>query len=237
MHKPSNWREQIGENASTNRNISTITRSKKIHRWIFLKKFLAFIQVARFSFFSGHSFRRTSASILANTGATAERVQRLGKWLNAKVANEYVEESLFYKKTTGDMITSSIASNTVTSRATVTSQRMVAVASQATAASQVMVASQGYLDNVHDDEEINYDELQGITNSIEAHVQDVSANVGHGANTSGRVREAFSNITNSGDDSMHGRKVEDFMKSSRFSFSNCEVHFHLSDSKKKIVIS
>lgn len=57
---------------------------------------------------AGHSFRRTSATILANSGADIETILRHGGWRNEKCAKGYIEDALHYKERTGNMITSSI---------------------------------------------------------------------------------------------------------------------------------
>jgi len=57
----------------------------------------------------GHSFRRTSATILANTkNVTMEMVKRHGGWKSTKVAEQYIEDSVEYKRHTGNVIESSI---------------------------------------------------------------------------------------------------------------------------------
>lgn len=53
---------------------------------------------------SGHSFRRTSATILANSGADMETIMRHGGWRNESCAKGYIEDSLAYKAKTGKMI-------------------------------------------------------------------------------------------------------------------------------------
>nr|XP_015840866.1 PREDICTED: uncharacterized protein LOC103315242 isoform X2 [Tribolium castaneum] len=40
----------------------------------------------------GHCFRRSSASLLANAGATMERIKRHGGWRSTTVAEGYIEE-------------------------------------------------------------------------------------------------------------------------------------------------
>lgn len=57
---------------------------------------------------AGHSFRRTSATILANSGADMETIMRHGGWRNESCAKIYIEDSLHYKAKTGNMITSSV---------------------------------------------------------------------------------------------------------------------------------
>ena len=58
---------------------------------------------------TGHAFRRTSATILANSGANMERIKRIGAWKSDKIAEGYVENSLAYKRETSDLIISSIS--------------------------------------------------------------------------------------------------------------------------------
>lgn len=48
--------------------------------------------------FTGHSFRRSSATLAANAGADITTLKRLGGWKSDKVANSYVEESLLTKR-------------------------------------------------------------------------------------------------------------------------------------------
>ncbi|EFA09409.2 uncharacterized protein LOC103315043 isoform X1 [Tribolium castaneum] len=44
------------------------------------------------SSYTGHCFRRSSASLLANAGATMERIKRHGGWRSTTVAEGYIEE-------------------------------------------------------------------------------------------------------------------------------------------------
>lgn len=62
----------------------------------------------RILFITGHSFRRTSATILANSGADMEMIMRHGNWRNESCAKGYIEDSLGYKTRMGQMIQSSI---------------------------------------------------------------------------------------------------------------------------------
>lgn len=57
---------------------------------------------------SGHSFRRTSATILANNGADLETIMRHGRWRNGSCARGYIEESLQHKARTGQLIQCSV---------------------------------------------------------------------------------------------------------------------------------
>ncbi|XP_044756309.1 uncharacterized protein LOC123314913, partial [Coccinella septempunctata] len=45
------------------------------------------------SSYTGHCFRRTSATILANSWATMESIKRLGGWRSSTVAEGYIDES------------------------------------------------------------------------------------------------------------------------------------------------
>lgn len=44
--------------------------------------------------YTGHCFRRSSATILANTGVSITAVKRLGGWKSAAIAESYIEESI-----------------------------------------------------------------------------------------------------------------------------------------------
>jgi integrase len=44
--------------------------------------------------YTGHAFRRTSATIMANSGMTIDQIQRQVGWKSAAVATGYVEESI-----------------------------------------------------------------------------------------------------------------------------------------------
>lgn len=58
--------------------------------------------------YTGHSFRRSSASLFANTGAGIDAVMNLGGWKSAKVAKGYIENPLAYKnRTSGEADTTS----------------------------------------------------------------------------------------------------------------------------------
>ena len=70
-----------------------------------------FLNLPNMEEYTGHCFRRTSASILANTGASMERIKRLGAWESEKTANGYIEDSIHYKSVTHDHITSAISAN------------------------------------------------------------------------------------------------------------------------------
>jgi hypothetical protein len=58
--------------------------------------------------YTGHAFRRTSATIMANSGMTIDQIQRQVGWKSAAVATGYVEESISNKKNVSNIIGSAI---------------------------------------------------------------------------------------------------------------------------------
>ena len=49
-------------------------------------------------FFTGHAFRRTSATLCADSGASLIDLKRIGRWKSDSVATGYIEESEYFKK-------------------------------------------------------------------------------------------------------------------------------------------
>lgn len=60
----------------------------------FPKKIAAFLKLENAHGFTGHCFRRTSATLLANTGGDILQLKKLGGWKSSAVAEGYVENSL-----------------------------------------------------------------------------------------------------------------------------------------------
>ncbi|XP_043479876.1 uncharacterized protein LOC122509710 [Leptopilina heterotoma] len=67
-----------------------------------------FLKLENAGEYTGHSFRRTSATIYADTGVSTMDLQRLGGWKSAGVAQGYVEDSTEYKKQTAKRISNAI---------------------------------------------------------------------------------------------------------------------------------
>ena len=44
--------------------------------------------------YTGHCFRRTSATLACDAGADAEQLKRLGKWSSSKVVGRYIANSV-----------------------------------------------------------------------------------------------------------------------------------------------
>lgn len=58
--------------------------------------------------YTGHCFRRTSATLLADTGANTLELQRHGGWKSARVAEGYVENSVGNKRKISKKISDAI---------------------------------------------------------------------------------------------------------------------------------
>lgn len=61
------------------------------------------------SLYTGHSFRRTSATLLANSGADLITLKRHGGWKSSTVAESYIEDSINNKRKIGHLIANSIS--------------------------------------------------------------------------------------------------------------------------------
>ena len=64
-------------------------------------------------FYTGHSFRRTSATLLVDGGGDLTDLKRHGGWKSATVAKGYINESLHHKQEIHKKITKSIALKTI----------------------------------------------------------------------------------------------------------------------------
>lgn len=62
------------------------------------KEIAKFLDLADAESYTGHSFRRTSATLLANSGADIMTLKRHGGWRSNNVAESYVEDSIQNKK-------------------------------------------------------------------------------------------------------------------------------------------
>lgn len=70
------------------------------------RKIAEFLGLEEPKSYTGHSFRRTSASSLANKGGSMDEIQNLGGWKSATVAKGYVDHSISYKLNTENRVTS-----------------------------------------------------------------------------------------------------------------------------------
>lgn len=58
----------------------------------------AFLRLPNPELYTGHSFRRSSATLLANSGEGITDIKRLGGWKSTTVAEGYIDDSTTYKK-------------------------------------------------------------------------------------------------------------------------------------------
>lgn len=58
------------------------------------KKIADFLELPNSEMYTGHCFRRSGATMLANSGADLITVKRLGGWKSSSVAESYIEESI-----------------------------------------------------------------------------------------------------------------------------------------------
>ena len=57
-----------------------------------------YLQLENPELYTGHTFRRTSATLLADTGASLLTIKRHGGWKSNSVAEGYIENSINNKK-------------------------------------------------------------------------------------------------------------------------------------------
>ena len=58
------------------------------------KKVATFLKLPNPSLYTGHAFRRSSATLLADSGADLSLLKRHGGWKSTSVAERYIEDSL-----------------------------------------------------------------------------------------------------------------------------------------------
>jgi integrase len=67
-------------------------------------KIAIFLELPSAKEYTGHCFRRTSASLLANAGADMSVIKRHGAWKSSNVVERYVDDSLENKKKIGKLL-------------------------------------------------------------------------------------------------------------------------------------
>lgn len=70
----------------------------------FPQKIAKFLNLPDANLYTGHCFRRTSASLLADSGVNIDQLKRHGGWKSAAVAESYVERSINNKKQVSEEI-------------------------------------------------------------------------------------------------------------------------------------
>lgn len=72
------------------------------------KEIALFLQLENPERYTGHSFRRTSATIAAEAGADLVTLKRLGGWKSSNVAEGYIEDTMAGKRKIANMIKNTI---------------------------------------------------------------------------------------------------------------------------------
>lgn len=72
----------------------------------FPKKIASYLNLANTETYTGHCFRRTAATLLANTGADVLQLKRLGGWKSSTVAESYVDNSVVGQVKIANILTS-----------------------------------------------------------------------------------------------------------------------------------
>lgn len=116
VHKYWNLRPK---NVVTNRFFLNYKRGKCSCQVIGKNKFLnapkviaTFLQLENPQKYTGHSFRRTSATLLADAGADILTLKRHGGWRSSTIAEGYVSESVQNKRKIGNLICTRIQDST-----------------------------------------------------------------------------------------------------------------------------
>lgn len=72
------------------------------------KEIATYLNLPNSNLYSGHCFRRTSATLLADSGADLTVIKRHGGWKSSKVAEGYIEESVENKTKISHRVTEMI---------------------------------------------------------------------------------------------------------------------------------
>lgn len=76
------------------------------------KEIAEYLKLPDVDLYTGHCFRRTFATVLADTGANVTALKRHGGWKSTSVAEGYIEESIQNKTKIGCIISSAINATT-----------------------------------------------------------------------------------------------------------------------------
>ena len=68
-----------------------------------------FLKLTNPELYTGHSFRRISATFLVEAGGDITAVKKLGGWKSTTVAEGYIDASLSHKRKIGEQITNSVS--------------------------------------------------------------------------------------------------------------------------------
>ncbi|XP_071573031.1 uncharacterized protein [Temnothorax nylanderi] len=106
------------KNVQTSRFFLNYQKGKCTHQPIGINKFgrmpaiiAKYLNLSDPDSYTGHTFRRTSATLLADSGADILTLKRHGGWKSNTVAEGYIEDSFNNKKKICNQITSTIVNN------------------------------------------------------------------------------------------------------------------------------
>ncbi|XP_049825045.1 uncharacterized protein LOC126265979 [Aethina tumida] len=113
--------------------------------------------------YTGHCFRRTSATLISNSGASITMLKQLGGWKSASIAEGYIENSLLNRQKIFDKI--KVVSPTDTDQHPTTSGTNPAESGNSVQYEQALSTENNY-DNHFDDFRLDDDTLAKIDNSF-----------------------------------------------------------------------
>lgn len=76
-------------------------------------KIASFLHLSEPLLYTGHCFRRTSATLFANSGGSKENLKRHGGWKSDTIAESYVEESILNKTKIAKTVLGEIQNNNI----------------------------------------------------------------------------------------------------------------------------
>lgn len=104
-------------NLSTTNFFLNYQKSKCTRQVVGINKFgkvpaeiASFLKLPNPNLYTGHSFRRSSATVLANAGADLLTIKRHGGWRSSSVAEGYIDDSIVTKKDISRKIMHSVQS-------------------------------------------------------------------------------------------------------------------------------
>lgn len=74
-------------------------------------KIANYLKLPKATTYTGHSFRRTSATLLADSGANMTTIKRHGGWKSSTVAEGYIADSIENKAKTCELIFNTVNSS------------------------------------------------------------------------------------------------------------------------------
>lgn len=75
------------------------------------KRIATYLQLPNVKRYTGHCFRRTSATLLSDSGANMQMIKQLGRWRSDMIAQGYVENSMHNRQMIYNEITQKIATD------------------------------------------------------------------------------------------------------------------------------